>query len=70
MKTLLLTTTLASIILGAALPVAAMSTASGLFDATVTMADHDRRKPRVPGGSGCDDPGDIKEHPECRPVTR
>ena len=25
-----------------------------------------RRKPRVPGGSGCDDPGDIREHPECR----
>lgn len=24
-----------------------------------------RRKPRVPGGSGCDDPGDIAEHPEC-----
>jgi hypothetical protein len=26
----------------------------------------DRRKPRVPGGSGCDDPRDIIEHPECR----
>ena len=26
-----------------------------------------RRKPRIPGGSGCDDPGDILEHPECRP---
>ena len=25
-----------------------------------------RSKPRVPGGSGCDDPGDIAEHPECR----
>lgn len=24
-----------------------------------------RRKPRVRGGSGCDDPGDIAEHPEC-----
>lgn len=24
-----------------------------------------RSKPRVPGGSGCDDPGDILEHPEC-----
>jgi len=24
------------------------------------------RKPRVPGGSGCDDPGDILEHPECQ----
>ncbi len=25
-----------------------------------------RGRPRVPGGSGCDDPGDILEHPECR----
>ncbi|MGX0974533.1 hypothetical protein ACSSVY_000229 [Roseovarius sp. MBR-51] len=24
-----------------------------------------RSKLRVPGGSGCDDPGDILEHPEC-----
>jgi hypothetical protein len=24
-----------------------------------------RSKPRVPGGSGCDDPGDVAEHPEC-----
>jgi hypothetical protein len=23
-------------------------------------------RPRVPGGSGCDDPHDIAEHPECR----
>ena len=22
-------------------------------------------RPRTPGGSGCDDPGDILEHPEC-----
>lgn len=25
-----------------------------------------RSRPRVPGGSGCDDPGDLLEHPECR----
>jgi hypothetical protein len=25
-----------------------------------------RSKPRVPGGSGCDDPRDLIEHPECR----
>jgi hypothetical protein len=24
-----------------------------------------RRKVRVPGGSGCDDAGDVIEHPEC-----
>jgi hypothetical protein len=31
--------------------------------------DHDdsgRDRPRIPGGSGCDDPEDILEHPECR----
>jgi hypothetical protein len=27
-----------------------------------------RNKPRVPGGSGCDDPDDLIEHPECRPA--
>lgn len=26
----------------------------------------DRRRPRTPGGSGCDDPRDLIEHPECR----
>lgn len=25
-----------------------------------------RRKPRIKGGSGCDDPEDVLEHPECR----
>jgi hypothetical protein len=25
-----------------------------------------RSKPRVRGGSGCDDPQDVIEHPECR----
>ncbi len=26
----------------------------------------ERRKKRIPGGSGCDDPRDVIEHPECR----
>ena len=26
----------------------------------------ERSKPRVKGGSGCDTPQDIAEHPECR----
>ena len=30
-------------------------------------SNSDRQKQRVPGGSGCDDPGDIAEHPECKP---
>jgi hypothetical protein len=25
-----------------------------------------RKKERVRGGSGCDDPEDVREHPECR----
>lgn len=24
-----------------------------------------RSRPRIPGGSGCDDPRDLLEHPEC-----
>lgn len=67
MKALLLATTLASVVIGAVMPVAAM-TSAGVYDATTLSGDFDRRKPRVPGGSGCDDPGDIREHPECRPV--
>ena len=33
---------------------------------TDVLAKKGRKKPRVPGGSGCDDAGDILEHPECR----
>lgn len=29
------------------------------------IARKGRKKPRIPGGSGCDDPRDILEHPEC-----
>jgi hypothetical protein len=29
-----------------------------------------RRKPRVPGGSGCDSPRDVAEHPECTPTKK
>lgn len=25
-----------------------------------------RKKPRIKGGSGCDDAGDVAEHPSCR----
>jgi hypothetical protein len=34
------------------------------FDGSTVLIE--RRRPRVPGGSGCDDPQDIIEHPECR----
>jgi hypothetical protein len=73
MKNLLLTATLAAL----AFTTAAPSFAMGGDDAITTIdelmiGEHDRRgrgkgrKPRVPGGSGCDDPGDVLEHPECR----
>lgn len=94
MKTLLLSTTLAALALGA-LPAEASSLQAGTYLAGAAggpadgdesfdrhgrgrgrddRADDDRRggsgghggRPRVPGGSGCDDPHDIIEHPECR----
>lgn len=38
-------------------------------DATGSSDDNSsgsgRSRPRIPGGSGCDDPGDLLEHPEC-----
>jgi hypothetical protein len=30
------------------------------------QSNSNRRKPRIPGGSGCDDAGDVAEHAECR----
>jgi hypothetical protein len=57
----------------AAAPSAVMqgSTAAMPDTAQTTPASVDdlltRSKPRVKGGSGCDDPDDLIEHPECRP---
>ena len=63
---------LAALALGSLAPVAAVAAErvalSGL-DAGWGAADSQiekRRRPRVPGGSGCDDAGDAREHPECR----
>jgi hypothetical protein len=66
MKKLLLTATLAAITLGAVAPVQAMTAATGLFNASVLDGQVDKRRPRVPGGSGCDTPRDLIQHPECR----
>jgi hypothetical protein len=68
MQKLLLIATLAAVALSATAPVKAMTFGSGLFDASILDGAVDRRKPRVPGGSGCDDPRDIIEHPECTPA--
>lgn len=32
----------------------------------VEQSTFERSKPRIKGGSGCDDPRDVIEHPECR----
>ena len=69
MKSLLLATTLATLVLGSVLPVSAMNLTPGLYDAASINGDVDKRRKRTPGGSGCDDPGDVREHPECTPVT-
>ncbi|TXH95561.1 MAG: hypothetical protein E6Q73_14595 [Pseudorhodobacter sp.] len=73
MKTLLLSATLASVALTFASPTFAKSQGSSIEQIQeIISAEMDKRKRgkgkkvRVPGGSGCDDPGDILEHPECR----
>jgi hypothetical protein len=42
------------------------STTDGFNSALNAPITLDRSKPRVKGGSGCDDPRDKIEHPECR----
>lgn len=68
MKKILLALTVPALLTVFALPVhAAPMAGSGLYDAFDMSSDFDKRgKPRVPGGSGCDDPRDLIEHPECR----
>ncbi len=69
MQKLLLTATLAAVALTAVAPAHALTFGNGLFDASILDSEFDkRRKPRIPGGSGCDDPEDIIEHPECTPA--
>jgi hypothetical protein len=48
-----------------------MDAAAG-FKAKIEFNDMEakRSKPRVPGGSGCDTPRDVAEHPECRPAAK
>ena len=69
-----LTTALAALTLTAAVAPASAFDLTGPAGVAVG-ASHDwttgdtvveRRKPRIPGGSGCDSPRDLREHPECR----
>lgn len=66
MKTILTLTTAALVILSYGLPASAQFAAAAGIVADDQGELDKRRKPRVPGGSGCDDPRDIIEHPECR----
>ena len=69
MQKILMAATLAAIVVTSVAPLAAMTLTGGLFDASILSPEFDRRRPRVPGGSGCDDPRDIIEHPlACAPV--
>jgi hypothetical protein len=36
------------------------------FEGLNLIQEAKRSKPRVPGGSGCDTPKDVAQHPECR----
>jgi hypothetical protein len=67
MKTLIMTATAFAFALTLNVPAFAGVSPAGLhaFDATADSTV-DRRKKRIPGGSGCDDPRDVIEHPECR----
>lgn len=67
MKALILTATLAAIALvqTAPLQAAAGQTSFQVEDMGSSTVDK-RKKKRIKGGSGCDDAGDILEHPECR----
>jgi hypothetical protein len=69
MKSLILAATALTLVATLAPPAQASAVADGLWSID-QMGDsvvdrRGRRKKRIPGGSGCDDPGDILEHPEC-----
>jgi hypothetical protein len=67
MKTLLASTAILFAVSASAFAAAPVQeTGEGFTIKSDTLNMEARRKPRVPGGSGCDDPGDVAEHPECR----
>ena len=67
MQKLILAASAAALVLSMITPVAAMTLPRSGLMADSAVTEIDRRRPRVPGGSGCDSPRDIREHPECRP---
>ena len=68
MKTLILTATLASLAITLTAPVSAATKGSSIvaFEEALQGDFDKRKKKRIKGGSGCDDAGDVLEHPECR----
>jgi hypothetical protein len=68
MKMTLLASAAALFVLSTASFAAAPAQDTGVSAKSTIAGDMEakRRKPRVPGGSGCDDPRDLIEHPECR----
>ena len=75
MKSILATALAALALAGASAPAAFADLSISTMPALIWSVDDsevDRRgrggrsKPRVPGGSGCDDARDLIEHPECR----
>ena len=68
MKTLILTATLAPLAFTLTAPVNAATKATSItaFEDVMSGDFDKRKKKRVKGGSGCDDAGDVLEHPECR----
>ena len=68
MQKLILTASTAALVLSMIAPVAAIPLVKSGLLADSAVTEIDRRRPRVPGGSGCDSPRDIREHPECTPT--
>lgn len=68
MKTITFLATGAFLALSFSVPAMADLAPNGLYsiDALQDHAIDKRRKPRIKGGSGCDDAHDLIEHPECR----
>lgn len=68
MKTLILTATLATFALSLTGVAQARVIADGAYavEDLTTASVEKRKKKRIKGGSGCDSPRDVIEHPECR----
>jgi hypothetical protein len=61
---------MALIVSASAIAIAAVPVIDNIEPAQIGVQDFaeeaKRRKPRVPGGSGCDSPTDLIEHADCR----